>query len=358
METKEKSLSEMLGGEKQLGKFVDSDKEKYEDALALLIDGYTKKEGRFNFDDSGNLGYTILIKNKSSNLKIEYQRNGDKDHNFPQINIYTGKHILKKVGYLYKTKCNGTDYYKSDMSSSRDQKSPYLWEKILLGEASKIRENKQTEQQNDGDVIQNSDIRSIGNPRNSLEKLLFRDFNVHTKNLYKSAMSLLDDSRAKKEGYTNSNGDYSIKKKDKFSQIKIAYEHVTYQDKNDHNETKSYNRLCVYTGRNFQKCVLSVPEGNLNSKYIPGSWENLLVNDGVYTQSQRKLSTIRYPNINRLKDFVNYNSDELLGTSLALGAVAGGLAAYEYSPILAGIGLFSAVLALPIVFFITSAMED
>ena len=62
METKEKSLSEMLGGEKQLGKFVDSDKEKYEDALALLIDGYTKKEGRFNFDDSGNLGYTILIK--------------------------------------------------------------------------------------------------------------------------------------------------------------------------------------------------------------------------------------------------------------------------------------------------------
>ena len=120
-------------------------------------------------------------------------------------------------------------------------------------------------------------------------------------------MSVLKDSHAKKEGHMNSNGDYSVEKKGKFSQIKITYERITYSDRNDNDKEKSYNRLGVYTGRHFEKSVLSMHDGNLYA-YQPGKWEELLVNDGIFTQSQRKSVTIKYPYINRVGDFVNCNA--------------------------------------------------
>ena len=291
METQEKSLRERLDEEKKANEFVEPIKKKYEGAFALLTDRYTKKEGQLNFGK----GYTIMLKNKSSQIKIEYQPYGN---DYPQINIYTGRHVLKRVDSLYKTK----NYYHSEMNSRRNQNALEWWEKFLLEEASKVyQEQKQPEQQNDGDATQNPNVQSTENQKNSLEKLLARDIDLHTKNLYESAMSVLKDSHAKKQGYMNSNGDYSVEKKGKSSQIEITYERITYWDRNDHNETKSYNRLNIYTDG---KLVLSNND-KFNRLYRPGKWEELLVDDGIFTQSQRKSTFIKYPYINRVEDFLD-----------------------------------------------------
>ncbi len=291
METQEKSLRERLDEEKKANEFVEPIKKEYEGAFALLTDRYTKKEGQLNFGK----GYTIMLKNKSSQIKIEYQPYGN---DYPQINIYTGRHVLKRVDSLYKTK----NYYHSEMNSRRNQNALEWWEKFLLEEASKVyQEQKQPEQQNDGDATQNPNVQSTENQKNSLEKLLARDIDLHTKNLYESAMSVLKDSHAKKQGYMNSNGDYSVEKKGKSSQIEITYERITYWDRNDHNETKSYNRLNIYTDG---KLVLSNND-KFNRLYRPGKWEELLVDDGIFTQSQRKSTFIKYPYINRVEDFLD-----------------------------------------------------
>jgi hypothetical protein len=353
METQEKSLREILDEEKKANESVgtikkEPIKEKYKGALALLTDRYTKKEGQFNSEN----GYTIMLKNKSSKLKIEYQPHGDDNPNYPQINIYTGSHVLKQVNCLYKTK----NYYHSEMNSRRNQNALKWWEKFLLDEAGKVYQ----EQKNDGDAAQNPNVQSTENQKNPLEKLLDRDIDMHTKNLYESAMSVLKDSHAKKEGHMNSNGDYSVEKKGKFSQIKITYERITYSDEDDHNKEKSYNRLGVYTGRHFKKSVLSMHDGNLYA-YQPGKWEELLVNDGIFTQSQRKSVTIKYPYINRVGDFVNCNADEIFATTLFLGGAAGisvGVYfAYNYSPMWTAIGILSAFFSIPAAWFIAAAKE-
>ena len=297
METQEKSLRERLDEEKKANEFVEPIKKKYEGAFALLTDRYTKKEGQLNFGK----GYTIMLKNKSSQIKIEYQPYGN---DYPQINIYTGRHVLKRVDSLYKAKDEekNKEYYYSEMNSRRNQNALEWWEKFLLEEASKVyQEQKQPEQQNDGDAAQNPNVQSTENQKNSLEKLLARDIDLHTKNLYESAMSVLKDSHAKKQGYMNSNGDYSVEKKGKSSQIEITYERITYWDRNDHNETKSYNRLNIYTDG---KLVLSNND-KFNRLYRPGKWEELLVDDGIFTQSQRKSTFIKYPYINRVEDFLD-----------------------------------------------------
>ena len=297
METQEKSLRERLDEEKKANEFVEPIKKEYEGAFALLTDRYTKKEGQLNFGK----GYTIMLKNKSSQIKIEYQPYGN---DYPQINIYTGRHVLKRVDSLYKAKDEekNKEYYYSKMNFHRNQNALEWWEKFLLEEASKVyQEQKQPEQQNDGDATQNPNVQSTENQKNSLEKLLARDIDLHTKNLYESAMSVLKDSHAKKQGYMNSNGDYSVEKKGKSSQIEITYERITYWDRNDHNETKSYNRLNIYTDG---KLVLSNND-KFNRLYRPGKWEELLVDDGIFTQSQRKSTFIKYPYINRVEDFLD-----------------------------------------------------
>ena len=310
METQEKSLRERLDEEKKANEFVEPNKEKYEGALALLTDRYNKKEGQLNSKN----GYTIMLKNKSSKLKIVYEPYGDGSKNCPQINIYTGRHVLNRVDRLWKCTDHTDTHFYSDIGSYRDrirmegwgayryQNSLEWWEKFLLEEASKVyQEQKQPEQQNDGDAAQNPNVQSTENQKNSLEKLLARDIDLHTKNLYESAMSVLKDSHAKKQGYMNSNGDYSVEKKGKSSQIEITYERITYWDRNDHNETKSYNRLNIYTDG---KLVLSNND-KFNRLYRPGKWEELLVDDGIFTQSQRKSTFIKYPYINRVEDFLD-----------------------------------------------------
>ena len=302
METQEKSLRERLDEEKKANEFVEPIKKEYEGAFALLTDRYTKKEGQLNFGK----GYTIMLKNKSSQIKIEYQPYGN---DYPQINIYTGRHVLKRVDSLYKAKDEekNKEYYYSEMNSRRNQNALEWWEKFLLEEASKVyQEQKQPEQQNDGDATQNPNVQSTENQKNSLEKLLARDIDLHTKNLYESAMSVLKDSHAKKQGHTNIWGEYRVEKYDRSSQIEIVY-----------NSYEPDDYLYVFTGSGR---VLSMDRGNLYA-YRPGKWEELLVNDGIFTQSQRKLASIKDPYINRVEDFLD--SIDLSDILEAVGAGIG-----------------------------------
>ena len=302
METQEKSLRERLDEEKKANEFVEPIKKEYEGAFALLTDRYTKKEGQLNFGK----GYTIMLKNKSSQIKIEYQPYGN---DYPQINIYTGRHVLKRVDSLYKAKDEekNKEYYYSKMNFHRNQNALEWWEKFLLEEASKVyQEQKQPEQQNDGDATQNPNVQSTENQKNSLEKLLARDIDLHTKNLYESAMSVLKDSHAKKQGHTNIWGEYRVEKYDRSSQIEIVY-----------NSYEPDDYLYVFTGSGR---VLSMDRGNLYA-YRPGKWEELLVNDGIFTQSQRKLASIKDPYINRVEDFLD--SIDLSDILEAVGAGIG-----------------------------------
>jgi hypothetical protein len=315
METQEKSLRERLDEEKKANEFVEPNKEKYEGALALLTDRYNKKEGQLNSKN----GYTIMLKNKSSKLKIVYEPYGDGSKNCPQINIYTGRHVLNRVDRLWKCTDHTDTHFYSDIGSYRDrirmegwgayryQNSLEWWEKFLLEEASKVyQEQKQPEQQNDGDAAQNPNVQSTENQKNSLEKLLARDIDLHTKNLYESAMSVLKDSHAKKQGHTNIWGEYRVEKYDRSSQIEIVY-----------NSYEPDDYLYVFTGSGR---VLSMDRGNLYA-YRPGKWEELLVNDGIFTQSQRKLASIKDPYINRVEDFLD--SIDLSDILEAVGAGIG-----------------------------------